>query len=79
MARDTAGDKDEGLYFNRDTKATEGAYCCKNNKELPESEGFQDRTYLFTFNSITFKSSGHDCSTIEHQMNKPGYFCVSKR
>lgn len=40
MTRGMAGDKDEGLYFNQDTKATEGVYCRKNSKELPESEGF---------------------------------------
>lgn len=77
MARDTARDKYEGLYFNHDTKATEGVYCRKN-KELPESEGFQDGTYLFLFNSVTSKSSWNGCSTLEHQVNKPGYFCVSK-
>ena len=35
MARDTAGDKDEGLYFSHDTKATEGSTAARATKSFP--------------------------------------------
>lgn len=78
MALGVAGDKNQGSYFIQATEATEGIYCFKYKRELPEREDFQDCAHLFIFNITTFKSNWHDFSTPKHQMDKPGYFCVSK-